>query len=151
MWNGGGGFAPAAVPRYRGGVSLRRFRYQLRCAAKGHDTRPYLVAGSVVEHRCLRCGALVGDPEPAASSARGPAGAVADDPGPHAGLPEPLAPPVVPNGRSAHVADEGDEASDESPPNAALAALRELGDLHAAGVLTESEFAAKKAELLRRV
>ena len=55
------GFAPGAPRGYGGGVSLRRLRYQLRCATAGHDTRPYLVGGSMVEQRCLRCGALVGD------------------------------------------------------------------------------------------
>jgi hypothetical protein len=33
----------------------------------------------------------------------------------------------------------------------ALEALRKLGELRASGVLTEAEFEAKKAELLRRV
>jgi hypothetical protein len=142
----GAGFAPTAGERYRGGVSLRRFRYQLRCAAKGHDTRPYLVGGTVVEHRCLRCGALVGDSEPAAASPHGPAAVTQDGSLPQAGLPEPLAP----NGASTHAPDDtGDD--DEAPSNAALGALRELGDLHASGVLTDDEFDAKKAELLRRV
>lgn len=127
-------------------MSLRRFRYQLRCAAKGHDTRPYLVGGSVVEHRCLRCGALVGDSEPAAGG-DGPAVApMPDDSLPHAGLPE----PISANGAMAHADDNGNDDGEE-PGNTALAALRELGDLHASGVVTDEEFAAKKAELLRRV
>jgi Short C-terminal domain len=112
----------------------------LRCAAKGHDTRPYLVGGSMVEHRCLRCGALVGDSEPAARGAA-TAAAVADASLPHAGRPEAIAA----NGATAHALDG------EDPGTTALAALRELGDLHASGVLTDDEFAAKKAELLRRV
>jgi len=99
----------------------------------------------VVEHRCLRCGALVGDSEPAATSPHGPTAAAWDDSLPQAGLPEPLAS----NGAGTHAADDGDD--DEAPSNAALAALRELGDLHASGVLTDDEFDAKKAELLRRV
>jgi hypothetical protein len=113
-------------------VSLRRFRYQLRCAAKGHDTRPHLVGGSVVEQRCLRCGALVGEPEPAASSA------TAEPPA------DPL--PPAPNG-----AVSGETADPEAEPAAAIEALRALGELHEAGVITDAEFAAKKAELLRRV
>jgi hypothetical protein len=43
---------------------------------------------------------------------------------------------------------DGDEDADTL---SALHALRELADLHAAGVLTDGEFVAKKAELLRRV
>jgi Short C-terminal domain len=133
-------------------VSLRRLRYQLRCAAKGHDTRPYLVGGSVIEHRCLRCGALVGEVEQAASSGDGPALPVSENPPPPA---EPSASPVTSNGDSATHVDEpsgGDADADADPStNTALAALRELGELHASGVLTDREFAAKKAELLRRV
>ena len=68
----------------------------------------------MVEHRCLRCGALVGEPEPAASRPTAPA-------------------PSDPQ---------------SSPAIEALGALKEL---HASGVLTDDEFAAKKAELLRRV
>jgi hypothetical protein len=113
-------------------VSLRRLRYQLRCAAKGHDTRPHLVGGSLVEQRCLRCGALVGEPEPAASGATAPA------------PPDPL-PPAQDGARPAGQV----EADPESGP--AIEALRALGELHASGVLTDDEFAAKKAELLRRV
>jgi Short C-terminal domain len=128
-------------------VSLRRFRYQLRCAAKGHDTRPYLVGGSVVEHRCLRCGALVGDSEPAAASGDGLAAPMPDDDSlPHAGLPAPIAA----NGATVHAVDDGSDDGEE-PGNTALAALRDLADLHASGVVTDDEFAAKKAELLRRV
>jgi hypothetical protein len=129
-------------------VSLRRLRYQLRCAAKGHDPRPYLVGGSVIEHRCLRCGALVGDVEPVASSDHGLAVPASENPLPPAA---PSADPVTSNGGSGHaeaepVGEDGDGAS-----TAALTALRELGELHTSGVLTDKEFAAKKAELLRRV
>jgi hypothetical protein len=127
-------------------VSLRRLRYQLRCAASGHDTRPRLVGGSTVEHRCLRCGAVVGDPEPAASSRQAPALPIADEPA-LAGLPPTLAEAddgAGPAGENGH----GDSDDDGL---AALQALKELGELHAAGVLTDAEFAAKKAELLRRV
>jgi hypothetical protein len=123
----------------------------MRCAAKGHDTRPYLVGGSVIEHRCLRCGALVGDVEPAASSADGPAPPVSESRLPPA---EPSARPVTSNGGSAHVSEaSGDGGDDDADPSTgtALAALRELGELHASGVLTDREFAAKKAELLKRV
>ena len=45
-------------------MSLRRLRYQLRCATKGHDVRAYLIAGPLVEHRCLRCGTTIGQPTP---------------------------------------------------------------------------------------
>ncbi|HKG66361.1 MAG TPA: SHOCT domain-containing protein [Solirubrobacteraceae bacterium] len=38
-----------------------------------------------------------------------------------------------------------------APPPDIVDLLRKLGDLHHAGVLTEDEFAAKKAELLRRI
>jgi hypothetical protein len=129
-------------------VSLRRLRYQLRCAAKGHDPRPYLVGGSVIENRCLRCGALVGDVERAASSDHGPAVPASENPLPPA---EPSAGPVSSNGGSGHAEAEADDEDDGGASTAALTALRELGELHASGVLTDTEFAAKKAELLRRV
>ncbi len=99
----------------------------------------------MVEHRCLRCGALVGDSEPAASGG-GPAAPMPEDSRPQAGLPEPIAA----NGATAHTLHDGNDDG-EDPGNTALAALRELGDLHASGVVTDAEFAAKKAELLRRV
>ncbi len=103
----------------------------------------------MVEHRCLRCGALVGGTEPAVSTVHGP---VAPDPEPDALLPRPAQPPATSepaaNGSSER---NGDEHDDDDAPLAALTALRELGDLHASGVLTDAEFAAKKAELLRRV
>jgi hypothetical protein len=48
-------------------------------------------------------------------------------------------------------AEAGESENGEESSRAALTALRELGELHAAGVLTDREFARKKAELLRRV
>jgi hypothetical protein len=42
-------------------------------------------------------------------------------------------------------------AAAPAPPPDVVELLRKLGDLRAAGVLTEDEFAAKKAELLRRI
>lgn len=101
----------------------------------------------MIEHRCLRCGALVGDAEPAVSNDYGPALPASDNPLPPA---EPSTEAVTPNGGSAHGQDT-DDNDDDPAANAALAALRELGDLHTSGVLTDKEFAAKKAELLRRV
>lgn len=101
----------------------------------------------MIEHRCLRCGAVIGDAEPAVSSDYGPVLPASDDPLPPA---ESSTEAVTTNGGAAHVEDTGDNG-DDPPTNAALAALRELGDLHASGVLTDQEFAAKKAELLRRV
>jgi hypothetical protein len=100
----------------------------------------------VIENRCLRCGALVGDVAAAASSDYGPAVPATENPLPPA---EPSADPVTSNGGAGHAeAEPGDE---DDGATAALAALRELGELHASGVLTDKEFAAKKAELLRRV
>jgi hypothetical protein len=61
--------------------------------------------------------------------------------------PEPLAAPEA--GVHPDAEDEEAEAGDDAL--AALTALRELGELHSAGVLTDREFARKKAELLRRV
>ena len=127
-------------------MSLRRLRYQLRCAASGHDTRPRLVGGSTVEHRCLRCGAIVGDPEPAASSAQGSGAPTAEAPA-LAGLPPTM---TEPDEAAAPAAGNG-HADAEEDGLAALQALKELGELYAAGVLTEAEFETKKAELLRRV
>lgn len=102
------------------------------------------MGGSTVEHRCLRCGAVVGELEPAASSPHGPSVA----PGP-ALLRADLAPPALRNGDPDATAD-GDDDPDEDALTA-LHALKELGELHAAGVVTDAEFADKKAELLRRV
>jgi hypothetical protein len=99
----------------------------------------------VIEHRCLRCGALVGAAEPAASSDYGPAVPASETPMPRAA---PVAAPVASNGGSG---DAEVEPDDESASTAALSALRELGELYDSGVLTDEEFAAKKAELLRRV
>jgi hypothetical protein len=50
-------------------MSLRRLRYQLRCATKGHEIRAHLIAGPLVEHRCLRCGAIIGQPTPLTKAA----------------------------------------------------------------------------------
>lgn len=98
----------------------------------------------MIEHRCLRCGALVGDVEPAASSDHGPAVPASENP-------LPPADPVTSNGGSEHAEAEPGDEDDDGASTAALSALRELGELHASGVLTDKEFAAKKAELLRRV
>ena len=146
--------------RYRGGVSLRRLRYQLHCARSGHDVRPYMIDGSHVAQRCLRCGAIVDDAQSRA------AGEAAPDVDPVRRIePQPSRLPPAPVERheeaepdmldatgedAALVTDNGSEP-DEEATLAALSALRELGELHAAGVLTDREFAHKKAELLRRV
>lgn len=42
-------------------------------------------------------------------------------------------------------------SSDATPGRDPIEALKELGDLKAAGVLTDEEFAAKKAELLKQI
>ncbi len=156
MWIGRQGFAPRGARLYRKRVSLRRLKYQLRCATAGHDTRPYRVSGTMVEHRCLRCGALIGDPMPAVATAHAAAEPEADALAPRPSELPPAIPRAAGNGASPPAADDGaasDDAEDEEDGDAlaALQALRELGDLHAAGVLTNREFAAKKAELLRRV
>ncbi len=39
----------------------------------------------------------------------------------------------------------------QADPEEALATLKKLGDLHAAGILTDEEFAAKKAEILAQI
>ena len=155
-----GVLARTCGPRYRGGVSLRRLRYQLQCARSGHDVRPYMVDGTHVAQKCLRCGAIVDDAEP------GPGGEAAPDLVPVRRIePQPSQLPPAPVERreeaepaavadaevdAAVVTDNGADADEEST-TAALAALRELGELHASGVLTDREFARKKAELLRRV
>ena len=102
----------------------------------------------MVEQRCLRCGTLVGEAMPAASTVHGPVTphADADALGPRPSYLPPATSEAVPNGSPAPA--DGD---DDGETFSALHALRELADLHAAGVLTDSEFAAKKAELLRRV
>jgi hypothetical protein len=141
-----------AVPsRYGEDVSLRRVRYQLECRRFGHDVRPYIVDGSQVVQRCLRCGAIVDEPE------TGIAEAVPDVVSPRRPEPQPSTLPPAPSERQGEPAGPelepgADEAeNDEESAHAALAALRELGELHAAGVLTDREFTRKKAELLRRV
>jgi hypothetical protein len=121
-----------------------------------------MVDGSHVAQRCLRCGAIVDD---AGAEAAGDAAPDVDlvrriEPQPsqlppapverpEAAEPEPAA-PDGPGDHAALVSENGGEADEEST-SAALSALRELGELHAAGVLTDGEFASKKAELLRRV
>ncbi len=102
----------------------------------------------MIENRCLRCGALVGDVEPAASSDHGPAVPASENPLPPA---EPSAYSASSNGHFAQAGAELGDEDDDGATTAALAALRELGELHTSGVLTDKEFAAKKAELLRRV
>ena len=118
-----------------------------------------MIDGSHVAQRCLRCGAIV---DGADSEAAGEAADVVLDrriePQPSRLPPAPAdrhkaADPEVleaPDDDAAVVTENGAEPDDESTA-AALAALRELGELHAAGVLTDGEFARKKAELLRRV
>lgn len=86
----------------------------------------------------------MGGLEPAASSEHGPSTPPGQGPA-FAGLP-PTMPDALDGGDSA---TGGNGAQDDGL--AALQALKELGELHAAGVLTDAEFAVKKAELLRRV
>ena len=118
-----------------------------------------MVDGSRVVHRCLRCGAIVDDAESAT-----PGEAAADVVPVRRIEPQPSQLPPAPVERHKEAEPElldpaDDEAAvsangaepDEESTQAALAALRELGELHAAGVLTDGEFARKKAELLRRV
>jgi hypothetical protein len=142
--------------RYGDGVSLRRLRYQLECRRSGHDVRPYMVDGSQVVQRCLRCGAIVEEAELDVAAVTVPAVAP-----PRRIEPQPSNLPPAPIARRAEPDDgvlpetdgEPDAGVDEAEAStlAALSALRELGELHAAGVLTDREFARKKAELLRRV
>jgi hypothetical protein len=104
----------------------------------------------MVEYRCLRCGATVGGTKPAASTVHGPA-APDREPQP-AGIGVAMAMPApVSNGAAPADVDAGEGEGERTDGLSALAALRELGELHAAGILTDEEFAAKKAELLRRV
>jgi Short C-terminal domain len=136
-----------ARSRYGDAVSLRRLRYQLECRRSGHDLRPYMVDGSHVVQRCLRCGAILDEPAvevAEAVSARRPEPQPSNLPPARAEHP---APPVAQGPES----DRDGAETDEESAHAALLALRELGELHAAGVLTDHEFASKKAELLRRV
>ncbi len=66
---------------------------------------------------------------------------------PLASLPEVPAAPVTPSPQPAAPAEEAPALSQA----AVLEALAKLGELKALGVLTDEEFAAKKAELLRRL
>jgi hypothetical protein len=150
--------ALTARSRYGDGVSLRRLRYQLECRRSGHDVRPYMVDGTHVVQRCLRCGAIVDEAELTV-----PAEAAADVVLPRRPEPQPSNLPPAPAERRPDEAPEAApavgvqadaearEAEAGDDPLAALTALRELGELHSAGVLTDREFARKKAELLRRV
>jgi putative oligomerization/nucleic acid binding protein len=150
--------ALTAAPRYGEGVSLRRLRYQLECRRSGHDVRPYMADGSRVVQRCLRCGAIVDEADLSL-----PAEAAADLVPPRRPEPQPSTLPPAPAERRTEpgaevspVVDvqadaEAEEAEGGDDALAALTALRELGELHSAGVLTDREFACKKAELLRRV
>jgi hypothetical protein len=126
--------------RYRDGVSLRRFRHRLECRRSGHDVRPYIVDGSRVVQRCLRCGAIVDQ------ATRGVVATPRPEPQPSNLPPAPAERLPAPQDGAADGAEAGD-----APTLAALSALRELGELHTAGVITDDEFAHKKAELLRRV
>jgi len=119
-----------------------------------------MLDGTHVAQRCLRCGAIIDDAESeAAGEAASDVVAVRRiEPQPSQLPPAPVerrqeAEPEIgdaADGDAALVTDNGADPDEEST-NAALAALRELGELHAAGVLTDREFASKKAELLRRV
>jgi hypothetical protein len=96
----------------------------------------------------------MGEAMPAVSTVHGPATppADADALGPRPSDLPPAAPEAAPNGSPVPVGGNGTADGDEDADTlSALHALRELADLHAAGVLTDGEFAAKKAELLRRV
>lgn len=143
--------------RYGEDVSLRRLRYQLECRRSGHDVRPYMVDGSRVVQRCLRCGAIVDESEqdavetvPDVVPPRRPEPQPSNLPPARVDeRPETDDPRVPESGRTDAGADDAE--TDEDSAHAALAALRELGELHAAGVITDREFALKKAELLRRV
>jgi hypothetical protein len=119
-----------------------------------------MVDGSHVAQRCLRCGAIVDDAESETAAAAEPDVVPVRriEPQPSQLPPAPVERTGEPEPETAAGAD-GDAAvatgngaePDEESTSAALAALRELGELHAAGVLTDREFARKKAELLRRV
>jgi hypothetical protein len=119
-----------------------------------------MVDGTHVAQRCLRCGAIIDDAELETASEAAPDVVAVRriEPQPSQLPPAPAErrheaePGAVAEAESAAavVTDNGAEP-DEEATHAALAALRELGELHAAGVLTDREFARKKAELLRRV
>lgn len=120
-----------------------------------------MVDGSHVAQRCLRCGAIVDDGSATAGEA------APDDVPARRIEPQPSQLPPAPVGRhkaaeteprtlepaddDGALGSENGAEPDEESTLAALSALRELGELHAAGVLTDGEFARKKAELLRRV
>ncbi len=119
-----------------------------------------MVDGTHVAQRCLRCGATVdvADLEAAAEPAPDVVPARRLEPQPSQLPPAPIERPPEADGEVPADADERaaadpDDAAEpgEDSTQAALSALRELGELHAAGVLTDREFARKKAELLRRV
>jgi hypothetical protein len=118
-----------------------------------------MVDGSRVVQRCLRCGAIVDEAAVDAASE-----AASDVVPPRRPEPQPSNLPPAPVERPTESKDEtvpaavgepdaeaGEVENGEGSTRAALTALRELGELHAAGVLTDREFARKKAELLRRV
>jgi hypothetical protein len=117
-----------------------------------------MVDGSHVVQRCLRCGAIVDEAELAAPAEASPDVVLPRRPEPQpSNLPpapaerRPDPAPDVSPGVGVHTRAEADEAEAGDEALAALTALRELGELHSAGVLTDREFARKKAELLRRV
>jgi Short C-terminal domain len=118
-----------------------------------------MVDGSRVVQRCLRCGAILGEAELAAAAVTAPDidPRRRPEPQPSSLPPAPIEGRAEPDAEPPPAADgppdadvEDSETAEESTL-AALSALRELGELHAAGVLTDREFARKKAELLRRV
>ncbi len=88
----------------------------------------------------------MGDLEPAASSPHGPS----LPPGDGFARAESALSAARNGEHDAAVGGDGTGEPDEDAL-AALHALKELGELHAAGVVTDAEFADKKAELLRRV
>jgi hypothetical protein len=114
-----------------------------------------MVDGSHVAQRCLRCGAIVEEGEvvePAAEAATDAVPTRRLEPQPSQLPPAPVERPAE-AGQEAMPEDDGaqDGEGADAATLAALSALRELGELHASGVLTDREFARKKAELLRRV
>jgi Short C-terminal domain len=117
------------------------------------------VDGSRVVQRCLRCGAILDEAALDAASEAAP-DVVAPrraEPQPSNLPPAPVERPTeskvetVPEAVGQPDAEAVGAENGEDSTRAALTALRELGELHAAGVLTDREFARKKAELLRRV
>jgi len=121
--------------------------------------RPYIVDGSRVVQRCLRCGAILDEAALDAASEAAPDVVAPRRPEPQPSNlpPAPVERPTeskvetVPEAVGQPDAEAVGAENGEDSTRAALTALRELGDLHAAGVLTDREFARKKAELLRRV